>query len=125
MSAGRSREFALLDREGVRRVAADPLERALSSLLVTPDEATALRGARRGAIDGAGRPRLRQGWHVVMSACQDLEQSRELQLAGLVHGVFSQALLGSWPACRVARVTATASSLLRRWCACVWPGRRR
>jgi pimeloyl-ACP methyl ester carboxylesterase len=84
---------------GVRRVPTDLRERPLNTFIVTPDEATALaaKGSQQDLASGASSAwvKLPQGKHIIMAACRDDEEAKEVHFGGQPRGVFSYYLIES------------------------------
>lgn len=96
---------------GVRRAPSPPTVRALDSYLVTPPEAARLivdPSPERAADGLLARAR---GRHVLLAACHDNEEAREIPVDGTMHGVFTYWLLD---ALQKASRTPTYRELLKQ-----------
>ena len=84
-----------MSNTGVRRAPADQRERPASTMLASPAEAESDPAATTRATADArgGWLRLPKGRHVVLSACRDNEEAREVRIGDNVHGVFSHFLI--------------------------------
>jgi hypothetical protein len=78
---------------GVRRTPMDRRDRSLDSYLVSASEARMHAKPPAAAQSTRGWLRLPRGRHVVMSACREDEQAREVPIGGAVHGLFSHFLV--------------------------------
>jgi pimeloyl-ACP methyl ester carboxylesterase len=100
----------------VRRAPSDPRNRPLTSFLLTASEASAaVEGSRRGS-QSTNWIQLPRGRHVVLSACRDNEEAREVAIGDAVRGVFSYFLVETL---RTAHATLTYRDLFKRTSALV------
>ncbi|QQE65196.1 caspase [Leptolyngbya sp. BL0902] len=78
--------------ESVRRAPTDKRQRPIDSFIVTPEEIPAAAPVTRslGAVSGW---RIPQGRHVLLAACQDIEEAKEYSSDGEHRGAFSYFLL--------------------------------
>jgi len=78
--------------ESVRRAPTDKRQRPIESFIVTPEEIPAAPPVTRslGAVSGW---RIPQGRHVLLAACQDIEEAKEYSSDGEHRGAFSYFLL--------------------------------
>ncbi len=84
-----------LSSPNVRHAPSPDTVRSLESYLVTPAETAQLRGDPSSAREAGGMLPLPRGRHVLLAACHDNEEAREVRVEGQMRGVFSHCLLES------------------------------
>ncbi len=77
----------------VRRAPTDRRSRPVDTYLVSPTEVEPPRPVTRGLVDATAGWRLPQGRHVLLAACQDIEEAKEYVADGQPRGTFSYFLL--------------------------------